>query len=111
MIRRPPRSTRTDTLFPYTTLFRSVVLRVRVEQGQDDELPVVLGEPRRGGHHVAGEGVVGLGDHDALRCRCRAGGEHDSGPVEGAWSAPLVPPNRVRAHWVVSGVDLADGDH
>src|SRR3546814_13336440 len=27
MIRRPPRSTRTDTLFPYTTLFRSVVLR------------------------------------------------------------------------------------
>src|SRR3546814_3099584 len=26
MIRRPPRSTRTDTLFPYTTLFRSIVL-------------------------------------------------------------------------------------
>src|SRR3546814_10267173 len=26
MLRRPPRSTRTDTLFPYTTLFRSVVL-------------------------------------------------------------------------------------
>src|SRR3546814_19471285 len=27
MIRRPPRSTRTDTLFPYTTLFRSDVAR------------------------------------------------------------------------------------
>src|SRR3546814_15424671 len=27
MIRRPPRSTRTDTLFPYTTLFRSLVDR------------------------------------------------------------------------------------
>src|SRR3546814_14989465 len=27
MIRRPPRSTRTDTLFPYTTLFRSVISR------------------------------------------------------------------------------------
>src|SRR3546814_7073164 len=27
MIRRPPRSTRTDTLFPYTTLFRSIDLR------------------------------------------------------------------------------------
>src|SRR3546814_5590769 len=25
MIRRPPRSTRTDTLFPYTTLFRSLI--------------------------------------------------------------------------------------
>src|SRR3546814_1903230 len=33
MIRRPPRSTRTDTLFPYTTLFRS-------QAGQD---PVVEG--------------------------------------------------------------------
>src|SRR3546814_2803203 len=28
MIRRPPRSTRTDTLFPYTTLFRSVDLHL-----------------------------------------------------------------------------------
>src|SRR3546814_18990626 len=28
MIRRPPRSTRTDTLFPYTTLFRSLVLKL-----------------------------------------------------------------------------------
>src|SRR3546814_1826860 len=29
MIRRPPRSTRTDTLFPYTTLFRSYINRWR----------------------------------------------------------------------------------
>src|SRR3546814_17592221 len=28
MIRRPPRSTRTDTLFPYTTLFRSFVAKI-----------------------------------------------------------------------------------
>src|SRR3546814_14992830 len=28
MIRRPPRSTRTDTLFPYTTLFRSAVVQL-----------------------------------------------------------------------------------
>src|SRR3546814_12857890 len=35
MIRRPPRSTRTDTLFPYTTLFRSIQLddlRQQIEQ-------------------------------------------------------------------------------
>src|SRR3546814_10164893 len=43
MIRRPPRSTRTDTLFPYTTLFRSL------------EAPPPLGEGNRaqrggGGH-------------------------------------------------------------
>src|SRR3546814_14146200 len=39
MIRRPPRSTRTDTLFPYTTLFRSVgglgALRVILIAGQE----------------------------------------------------------------------------
>src|SRR3546814_9440596 len=29
MIRRPPRSTRTDTLFPYTTLFRSAMFGVK----------------------------------------------------------------------------------
>src|SRR3546814_10807872 len=37
MIRRPPRSTRTDTLFPYTTLFRSIagaVIGVDVVDGQ-----------------------------------------------------------------------------
>src|SRR3546814_20318124 len=33
MIRRPPRSTRTDTLFPYTTLFRSGSLRNRPRRG------------------------------------------------------------------------------
>src|SRR3546814_6485025 len=37
MIRRPPRSTRTDTLFPYTTLFRS---------GQPDDAGA-RGRPRR----------------------------------------------------------------
>src|SRR3546814_8139957 len=31
MIRRPPRSTRTDTLFPYTTLFRSLLLGIASE--------------------------------------------------------------------------------
>src|SRR3546814_5521131 len=30
MIRRPPRSTRTDTLFPYTTLFRSLSISAAV---------------------------------------------------------------------------------
>src|SRR3546814_17437067 len=45
MIRRPPRSTRTDTLFPYTTLFRSPERRQRregVAQGG------VLAEVQRG---------------------------------------------------------------
>src|SRR3546814_1851349 len=36
MIRRPPRSTRTDTLFPYTTLFRSDAAAVEVVAADDD---------------------------------------------------------------------------
>src|SRR3546814_12318424 len=35
MIRRPPRSTRTDTLFPYTTLFRSVARKFIVTSGRN----------------------------------------------------------------------------
>src|SRR3546814_16693963 len=35
MIRRPPRSTRTDTLFPYTTLFRSRTYCFRVGGPRD----------------------------------------------------------------------------
>src|SRR3546814_13956117 len=35
MIRRPPRSTRTDTLFPYTTLFRSLGIERTLGLGVD----------------------------------------------------------------------------
>src|SRR3546814_10111866 len=36
MLRRPPRSTRTDTLFPYTTLFRSLSQYYRVQLGFEE---------------------------------------------------------------------------
>src|SRR3546814_3388924 len=41
MLRRPPRSTRTDTLFPYTTLFRSSY-RVALAQWQTNRTAVAL---------------------------------------------------------------------
>src|SRR3546814_15303705 len=77
MIRRPPRSTRTDTLFPYTTLVRSegareVVLRVAeagAEFGDAVEAKDVAARRQRGkavelglDGGVAGMGVVGHGD-------------------------------------------------
>src|SRR6056297_4333094 len=60
MIRRPPRSTRTDTLFPYTTLFRSqsaageqaadarpgVQLADAIHQHPDGDAPVLSGRQR-----------------------------------------------------------------
>src|SRR3546814_3678431 len=43
MIRRPPRSTRTDTPFPYTTLFRSIATQPARDVGIDkDKIPDVL---------------------------------------------------------------------
>src|SRR3546814_18294727 len=40
MIRRPPRSTRTDTLFPYTTLFRSIGADYRAVAGGDGDVGI-----------------------------------------------------------------------
>src|SRR3546814_5171234 len=42
MIRRPPRSTRTDTLFPYTTLFRS---RLTASPNEDGCIVEIEGRP------------------------------------------------------------------
>src|SRR3546814_4516891 len=78
MIRRPPRSTRTDTLFPYTTLFRSgvhdrageAVLRqdARGLQRAGNARRVVVGAGRVGGevHHV-GHARVDVAAHDHVR--------------------------------------------
>src|SRR3546814_8076998 len=48
MIRRPPRSTRTDTLFPYTTLFRSCCCRKSKDLGSIDEMQPSHSSTRRG---------------------------------------------------------------
>src|SRR3546814_17409650 len=56
MIRRPPRSTRTDTLFPYTTLFRSVLEHVRGGLPVDRSTAIHQRHTvaRRTGHHDVG---------------------------------------------------------
>src|SRR3546814_1988884 len=48
MIRRPPRSTRTDTLFPYTTLFRSRVGVLDEAAGQVRPFALERGQAERG---------------------------------------------------------------
>src|SRR3546814_1716434 len=49
MIRRTPRSTRTDTLFPYTTLFRSVAVHAAFEADDDQSEHA---RTHRGAEHV-----------------------------------------------------------
>src|SRR3546814_7514237 len=65
MIRRPPRSTRTDTLFPYTTLFRSLLRQA------ETLIIIKLGHPLRK-DVAAGQGVqIGVGDLILRRDPCR----------------------------------------
>src|SRR3546814_1321754 len=65
MIRRPPRSTRTDTLFPYTTLFRSVpeILRHPDNQGgRGREIHADVGVALHGenGRQQANQAALGI---------------------------------------------------
>src|SRR3546814_4204072 len=54
MIRRPPRSTRTDTLFPYTTLFRSPARdRRRDRASPDARAPEIPGSWGRSEEHTS----------------------------------------------------------
>src|SRR3546814_6010960 len=64
MIRRPPRSTRTDTLFPYTTLFRSCNTASTIALGMVRdvlEIPVVGTVPAiKPAAALSKSGVIGL---------------------------------------------------
>src|SRR3546814_8439160 len=73
MIRRPPRSTRTDTLFPYTTLFRSELARDAEAMGDDaGDVDGAVADPLDGADDLQdrghGLGLLGV-----------AGGEHAHG--------------------------------
>src|SRR3546814_17534885 len=98
MIRRPPRSKRTDTLFPYTTRFRSDrpqeasegarLARRAVELGRDDAVALT-----RGGHALGHFG----GDLDAC--------------IALLDRALVLDPN-LSAAWYLSGFQrIARGDH
>src|SRR3546814_7871407 len=76
MRRRPPRSTRTDTLFPYTTLFRSLLV---------DDRPDDPGQ-RRLHHQIGGFHAYRVLD-PGRRCAGGAAARRAAGPAP-----PLNPP-------------------
>src|SRR3546814_11360002 len=80
MIRRPPRSTRTDTLFPYTTLFRSLHPVLRDQPGRGDLGLSLRDIPDRGARArpIAGQRDA-LGDERAARVRLPGGRPADAG--------------------------------
>src|SRR3546814_10149251 len=93
MIRRPPRSTRTDTIFPYTTLFRS-------EERQEEH------------REAAHQADVELGQHV---CRGHAGRRRGAAvPELGQGELPLVlaaRPEGLLADQVDGDSDLVDRQH
>src|SRR3546814_7632061 len=113
MIRRPPRSTRTDTLFPYTTLFRSKPSRadeIAIGAGFLLVLDDQVGKfADRAGAETEQHGGVVLGEalevavHPAL---ARGGGKRIVGPREvveadgniaGGGQAPVAEPGLLEA--------------
>src|SRR3546814_4931924 len=77
MIRRPPRSTRTDTLFPYTTLFRS-----------DDDMARIVAALQAEAEIDAAEQMfrvrrIGRGVHASHRAAVEDGREHGAGTGRG----------------------------
>src|SRR3546814_12914421 len=106
MIRRPPRSTRTDTLFPYTTLFRSRWLSARGLQARLQSYILsrnLARVPRKGrSRDVAGEGggVRLLRRPDGLLSRLplrrrrgrRRQGDDERGGLGAGADTPRQPP-------------------
>src|SRR3546814_4857731 len=75
MIRRPPRSTRTDTLFPYTTLFRSSVLSKKIAAGSTHVVidipvgPTAKVRSKESARHLA-ERMRAVAARSGLEARC-----------------------------------------
>src|SRR3546814_18947498 len=95
MIRRPPRSTRTDTLFPYTTLFRSLLSGYR--------------------SRIEGLNIVGLRRHafpraeiDALRDAYRLLFTGDSGIAENAARARAAHPDSAAVGRLMAFIDRSE---
>src|SRR3546814_2601657 len=98
MIRRPPRSTRTDTLFPYTTLFRSSP-RPPAEQPRPAPLRVGNIPP----HGVPGMNKTTLLLPLALALAACTQNAPAPGPAD-----PMPPPADASVPYVADSATLAD---
>src|SRR3546814_4561707 len=94
MIRRPPRSTRTDTLFPYTTLFRSGLPQVSVFHWFAISRTPAIFLPAENPLRYTILHIIAVGRHNDM-----------AGAGEGAQSLD----SRHQFHAVVGGIAFADG--
>src|SRR3546814_4625060 len=85
MIRRPPRSTRTDTLFPYTTLFRSAFPM----ESREHQIDLGRAGSKRPGHFLAQDHEIGhqpglkpIAIHPAIGRNCRDRSEEHTSELQ-----------------------------
>src|SRR3546814_13626917 len=67
MIRRPPRSTRTDTLFPYTTLFRSLDMNYEIVARINQDLCIKCGLCHSACEDTSHQSVAAIKDNGTKR--------------------------------------------
>src|SRR3546814_2950900 len=93
MIRRPPRSTRTDTLFPYTTLFRSKPVRIRLIGGNGEDRDAVrTPQTHSEAAQLTGQRPVGsYGEAEAILVGMPVEITHDNVVCDGAGRGREVP--------------------
>src|SRR3546814_13894265 len=92
MTRRPPRSTRTDTLVPYTTLFRADEADERDTHPKPEHAPALLWR-QTGGERAQHDDIVAREhqiDHDHLPQRREPRTGEDVGDAENGHMAPLA---------------------
>src|SRR3546814_7390080 len=100
MIRRPPRSTRTDTLFPYTTLFRSFsIMTWEVGWGSGPvRLSTSVPEMPHPGEDHRQPGLVGGGDHFVVADRAARLDDRGGARLDGGKQPSGKREERVRRH-------------
>src|SRR3546814_16194194 len=119
MIRRPPRSTRTDTLFPYTTLFRSeLVLDIfplaRLVADLRSKLRALRIREAGGPHELERRArrrrlFVGIGDGEHRRHRTGHPKLVEIGLADELYRVPRSPARREVADRVTANVERQEG--
>src|SRR3546814_9506088 len=108
MIRRPPRSTRTDTLFPYTTLFRSALAAVHPCRSRHTHAPLHIVVKARRPRKAR---VVNRVGHPArlAQCGARAFLAQRAG-IGGGRQAGVAGADALEMRWRIAGA-ARSGEH
>src|SRR3546814_4695084 len=111
MIRRPPRSTRTDTLFPYTTLFRSLGMRFlaglleHAPASAAFAAPTINAYRRYRPYSLAPDRAIWGRDNRGVMCRVLGAAGDPASRIENRLGEPAANPYLYMASQLLAGMD------